>query len=506
MPSISEDQLKNCVRLAEHCLSITFESRGLTIAKKIFSAQSASSNELSDIFKGISFTASQIDDIDLRLAFIDTMHGFIIKPNSPQSKYLTSLSQGFFLFHMIGLDPKLSNFKLDVFAKTFWIVDSNVLLPLIAKGSANNEYAIELINILIKSGANLYTTEKILQETMEHFSWAKNFILNNRIDSIEFLEAALLKGSYKQNLFLDGYIRSSVSGYISSFDEYFDFLFEEDADPFRKVVEEYSINVLDIQEIAGFDKKDWSDVETAKAIIQKSREDSGTYRSDLQVTAEAEIKIIITRLREKIYKLHDEFDFDRVYFISQSRILDFAFNDDKKIITWVPEAVYTYVSNLPGQKVDPEILHKCMLVDFYYAGVSFIDKESYTRFFGTTIDQAKASYQKEKENYIQSVEKINITDLDKKFDRIPDLEKPFFIRQMSWTILEDTRSRLDYVEKIAKEATEQVKVLETEKNRNWKIKEISIEKQEKARIRHLTDLKHQRKRKKQAKKRNKKKK
>jgi hypothetical protein len=223
------------------------------------------------------------------------------------------------------------------------------------------------------------------------------------------------------------------------------------------------------------------------------------------VTAEAEIKILITKLREKKYKLRKEIDLDRVYFISQSRILDYAFDDDRRIITWIPEAVYTYVSNLPGQKVNPAILHKCMLVDFYYAGVSFIDKESYKTFFGTTIDQAKASYQKEKGNYIKCVESINHTELDQHFDQTPDLEKPFFVRQMAWTVIEDVRSIIEDTEKRAIEAERKIKELD-EKSKAWKKRDKLKEKQEAARLRNLNNIKHQRKRKKQAKKRQKKKK
>ena len=45
----------------------------------------------------------------------------------------------------------------------------------------------------------MLTTSKLLQEAWEH-EWAMNFQGRHPVTSMEFLQAALVKGTYKQNL------------------------------------------------------------------------------------------------------------------------------------------------------------------------------------------------------------------------------------------------------------------------------------------------------------------
>ena len=140
------------------------------------------------------------------------MHQFIVEPNPPQRDYLASVSQGFFLYHALGLDPKCGEVRQEIFRNTFWLCDSSVLLPLVAIGCHNHDYTISLFDMLAERGALIYTTSRLLQEVWEHFEWAVRFIDKNSSDSLEYLRAALVEGSYKQNLFLDGYIRLSAEG------------------------------------------------------------------------------------------------------------------------------------------------------------------------------------------------------------------------------------------------------------------------------------------------------
>ncbi len=502
---LTAKQQKRCIELAEKCITTTFESRGLTVAKKVFLDQSASSNELTDIFTSITDTASELDDTLLKLSFVDAMHQFIIEPTDPQKKYLTSISQGFFLYHLLGLDPTCSKIRNDIFNNTFWLLDSNVLLPLLAVGAHNHAYGKELFRLLKESGANLFTTNNLLQEAWEHFAWADKFIKNRNIDTLEFLKAALVKGNYKQNLFIDGYILLCANGEIGTFEDYLNKVFEDDRSSFRNHLEKSGIQIIDLSKIEGFMQEDWGDIEDAKSTLSVARKQRGTYRSDLQVESEAEIKVLIEKLRSRKYVLPENPNMDKVYFISQSRILDKVFSDGA-FITWVPEAVYRYLSSLPGQQTDPNLLQKCMLNEFYYAGVSFIDKESYLRFFGTTVDASKLSYDNEKSRYIESVESAHVAPLDDGFNATPDLEKPFFVAHMAWKLNNELQQREDIIYQRAIEAESKVKKLEAEKEIAWKKREKVKQKQESARLRHLKDPKHLQKRLKQAKKRRKKKK
>jgi hypothetical protein len=217
-----------------------------------------------------------------------------------------------------------------------------------------------------------------------------------------------------------------------------------------------------------------------------------------------------------------------VYFVSQSHALDIVAPNDP-IVTWTPEAVYRYANSLTGGDIDPNLLQQCMLHGYFYAGVSFIDKARYLKFFGPAVSQAKASYKEQVDKYLQETEQAHgRKDLDEEFDRTPDLEKPFFVAQMGWQMAriaerkaqeaarreEATKTkaqqhvagieaaatkRITDADERARAATAQAKAAREEAKAARKAR--SRAEQEAARLRNLQDPKHMRKRRQQAKKR-----
>jgi len=503
---LTQEQERQCRQLSEDVVVASFASRGLTIANQVFAGQFAGAEELSDIFRCVSDAAADLAEENLKAAFVEAMYLFLIEPNTPQKKYLASVSQGYFLFHLLGLDPKCVRIRHEVFGKTLWVCDSSVLLPLLAVGCHNYDYAIELFRILRDAQAVLCTTSKLLQESWEHFEWAVNFMRMNGAESPEFLRAALVKGSYKQNLFLDGYIRLSAEGRVGNFADYIGLisLKEWGRVSLEEFVARHDVRVLTLSGMNGFLQEDWGELEEAKVIISEERKRIGTYRSELQVESEAEVWMLIKHIRSGKYSLPGSGKgIESVYFVSQSRVLDKVFQPGA-ISTWTPEALYRYISTLPGKQMDPELLQQCMLHEYYYAGISFIDRDRYLRFFGPSVDAAKASYDQEKAKYIAEVEFTHAKQLDEAFEKTPDLEKPFFIAQMGWRLAEVSRQKEEQAKQRALEAETKVKELEAEKDKVWKKREKIRDEQEAARLRNLQNPKHVRKRLKQAKKRKKK--
>ena len=503
---LQESQAKACEHLAEEVLMDCFSSRGLAISNKVFSGRTVNADELTDIFGYVSNKASELAEMDLRAAFVDAMYTFLVEPTVPQKNYLASLSQGYFFYHMLGLDPAFHATTTSIFEKTLWLCDSSVVLPLLAVGCHNHDYAVDLFKTLSDSHAKLCTTPKLLQEAWEHFDWAKRFMEMTRYDSPEFMRAALVKGTYKQNLFVDGYIRLSAEGAVGSFADYLNQLFPDvrvDRTAFERKVAEFGLLIVNIGDVAGFVSEDWGEIDAAKRGIQAKREKQGTYRSELQVDAESEILIFLQHLRDGKYSLPGSVkNLESFYFVSQSRILDQVCESDA-LTTWSPEALYRYVSALPGRNADPDLLQQCMLHEYFYAGISFIDKEYYLRFFGPSIDSARVEFEKEKASYISDVESSYVQDLDAEFERIPDLEKPFFVMQMAWKTAAIASQRAEIALARAKAAEAKAKQLEREKQEHWKNKSKDQLRQEEARLRHLQDPKYLKKKMKQAKQRKK---
>ena len=504
---VKGSQLRQCRKLAEEVIVASFANRGSVVANKVFYEQSARPDELSDVFGYVSDKAVEIEDMGLRAAFIEAVHQFLVEPNLPQRKYLASVSQGYFLYHLLGLDPKCCEVRRDIFQRTLWLCDSSVILPLVATGCHNHDYAVELFRMLADENALLYTTPKLLQEAWGHFEWALRFMRRSGTESLEFLRAVLVKGSYKQNLFLDGYIRLSADGQVGTFSDYLKLILpteRTDQSSFEENVIRSGLRVINISDLDGFVQDDWGELEGAKDEIQKGREERGIYRSHLQVESEAEVWIFLKNFRSGKYSVDGLENAERVYFVSQSQIIDRVFQREA-VTTWSPEALYRYLSVLPGRQINPDLLQQCMLHEYYYAGISFIDKDRYGHFFGPSINAAKASYQKEKASYIKELEDTYTGGIDDAFEQTPDLEKPFFVAQMGWRRAESSERKQESVLRRALEAEKRVDQLESEKDKAWKTREKRWQKQEAAKLRNLQDPKHVRKRQRQAKKRKRKK-
>lgn len=505
-------------------LVTSFRSRGLAMANVIVAGQSLRSDELHDIFRAISQHAACFTDFERKAAFIEAAHTFLVHPNEPQKRYLAAVSQGYFLYHLAGLDPTCAKVRRDLFARTCWFLDSSVLIPLLAIGSHNHAYATDLFAKLHGVRALLFTTERLFQETWRHLTWALDRVRDFGVDSPEFMAAGMSRVGYKQNLFVDGYVRLAADGAVGTFAEYIEKVIGTDVshEQFFRKCEEAGVNVLRIDELDGFSQIDWGDIEDLKASLTQERESRGTYRGPFQVAAEAEVLVLIRKLRGGAYKLPDPVaSFERVYFVSQSRALDFVSSGDD-VVTWTPEAVYRYVSSLPGTAVDPELLQECMLHEYFYAGISFVDRARYVKFFGRSISQAKLVFQEQRDKYLAETPHTYRADqVDEAFERIPDLEKPFFVAQMGWELAraaeekarkagERTQSVQTSAELRVREAQSQaaaalIRAQAAEANAETDRKARARAETDANRLRNLQDPKHQRKRDRQAKKRKRKK-
>jgi hypothetical protein len=272
-----------------------------------------------------------------------------------------------------------------------------------------------------------------------------------------------------------------------------------------KKCEDSAVKVLSLSDTLGFDQTHWGELPDMQAEIERERRSRGTYRGTLQITAEAQVLLMIRNLRSGKYKLSEDSILERVYFVSQSRVLD-AISLCPDIITWTPEALYRYLISLPGVVPDVDLLQECIMNDFFYAGVDLVDKDKYLRFFGPAINQAKINYKEEKDRYLEAVEKRHVEqELDEAFEKTPDFQKPFFVSQMAWAIALDAQKKQQEAERKASESSREAsdakkKLREHQRSAEVEKKARIRAEQEVNRLKNLRDPKYSRKRLRQAKK------
>ena len=506
IPELTPNDEQQLMEKLKNTIVAVFRSRGLKLASGIFAGQSISPDDLSDIFRAVSDVASSIENFDLRASFIEAARDLIVQPTPEQKKYLASLSQGYFLYHITGLDPLCTKVRRELFHRTVWFIDSSVLLPLLAEGCHNHAYAFDLFERLRALNAIVYTTEMLADEVWQHLRWAISFVQSHQITSLEFMLAATVNGSYKQNLFLDGFVNLASEGRIVDFEEYLELICPNgcSSEIIKEKITTIGIRITRLSELSGFNQVDFGDLNEIAENVKNERLSRDTYRSELQVNAEAEVFKIIQGLRNKQYQLPDLLDFTRCYFVSQSHILN-AISETETVTTWTQEALYRYLTALPGEKTDPDLLQQCMINTYYSSGISFIDETRYLKYFGPAIDIARIKYEEEKEKYVETMEKIHVRDIDDAFTKTPDLEKPYFVIQMAWQEAEKHERKAEEANRRASEAKLELQKLKAVKEITLKIKKERRELHEAQYLKNLSDPKRQKQLRRRAKRRRKKK-
>jgi hypothetical protein len=439
-------------------------------------------------------------ELSHRAAFLEAGRALLVSPTPAQQEYLAAVSQGYFLEHLLGLDPDCTAVRQELFEDTFWICDSSVLLPLCARGALDHEFAQDLFSRFAERGVAIYTTERLLGEAWRHLEWAIEFVEENGIESIEFLAAALTKDGYGQNLFIDGYIRLAAGGDVGSFQDYIESVCPGGQSRAR-LAEALELNGLHV--LRDYDLGDLADLQNA---ISADRQSRGTFKNDYQVITEAEVLEYARLLLEgEITPPVSESGSTprKCYFISHSRVLDRAKRDVDRLTTWTPEAVYRLVTSLPGAPLDAALLQQCMLNEYYYAGVSFIDRASYVRFFGPAISQSRLQFEEEKDAYVAAVSAVGAEQLEAEYEGTDDLLKPFFSSQMGWRLARTATSNAQAASADAARAVLESQKKIRENDAAWEQKLKDVQAQSGAQKRNAEDPKHVRKRARQAKKRKK---
>ena len=509
-PRISDSSVTSATSHFDAVLVESYRKRGLSLACSIFAKASAKGDTLTELYRLLAARAGTAFSIpEEQSAFTVASHQFLIDPTPSQKEYLGAISQGFFLYHLLGCDPTCASLRLETFRKTLWLVDSNVLLALLAQGCFQYDYAHDLFAHLVRLQAVLFTTDKLAREAFEHLKWARANTPANPAMSAAFLATAVVKGSVTQNLFIDGFIRLSAESQVVDFDDYLALVLPGafTFDNFRNHLASLRVQILSDGEVGTnvlISPDHRIDLERK---IRSEREQRGIFKSDLQVEAEAEVVALLDAVRTKVGRLA-ELAVDQAYFVSTSRVLDRIVGPEGSS-TWSAEAVYRYIKALPGNSVSADLLQQCMLQEFYFSGTAFIDRPRYFRFFGAQIEEAKLSFAQQKTLYVSALERVGGRQkLEEEFARTPELEKPYFVSQMGWAVAaaaerskgmaqQETRREAE----ARRQAEAQVRALIEQRDEAWRKREKRKLEQAVATERNKLDPKHLRKRDRQAKRR-----
>ena len=431
--SLDEEQTGRVAESLRMGMIKAFERRGLEIARFIFTDEPMDISDATDILDIVNSYSAELEALDEKMAFADLMIEIILKSNETVKEYLSSLCQGYFSYHALGLDPACSSERLNVARQTTWILDSSIILPLLAIDCLNHGWANDLLQRMNTLGLKHLTTERLFSEVLEHARWAISNFVGVPIDSPSLLKAATATAGYKQNLFIDGFVKWSVRQANPSLDRYMVQSLGTDyrtnlESTLRSKMKGIGIDVTEFASWPFFEQELWVKREELASEIAGVRKGRGTWTGDDQCNAEAEAIIIC--------------DKQSAVFVSQSSFLN-RFSAKQTRIAWKPEVMYQFLTLFSSVPADIDVLYQCMSQDFFAGGFDIVDGQAIASFSSGVIRQSRMDLEAERESYVRVLGQQRVQELENEYNRTPDEYKPFYSMQFAMYAVHQQRRQLE---------------------------------------------------------------
>jgi hypothetical protein len=469
-PNLEAESVESVVDALQRGLVTAYERRGLEIARSAFSEQAVDLSDATDLLDTINTGSSSLGERLERMAFADLMIEVILRPDEQMKEYLVALSQGYFAYHALGLEPRCSRERLVMAIQKKWILDSSILLPILAIDCMNHDYATDLLKRMKQLKLSCGTTERLFEEVRDHAWWAIANFADAPPDAPDLLQAAMAGPGYKENLFLNGFTKWSLGKGNPSLDEY---MAECLGSNYRKTlpqnirtkIRDWGIDILDFSEWPNFSQDAWPERDEIAKSIEQLRRKYGTFTGPNQCIAEAEV-FLITRLQNAA-------------FLSQSGILNKVPKKSEKI-AWNPEAMYRFLALFSTTPIKKDLLFDCMIQDFYYVGFDIVDKNTISQYAAPMVRQSRMELDRQKVSYEKALGRKEFARFQEDFERVPDEQKPFYSMQFAFYVAAQEARKRELAEARAQQAEKTKRLTDKERGELERLKAEKTERHKKA--------------------------
>ena len=463
---LSEDSKNRIIQELHKGVITAFEKRGLDIARSLLLKYEIDLSESTDILSALEKHSDSLESFEERAAFCELMMEALLRPGDSTAKYFNMLSQGYFAYHILGLDPKCNNELLDIMKNKTWILDSSILIKTIALYSSQSSSAASLIEKMNRLGLKLYCTEMIADETFEHANWFLHNLKNLAQNDPEILKSAIGKNGWRQNQFSNGYLNWLRESSNPSIEKYLTkCLGKASADDLRNAVyrriHELGVTMKEFESWSGFEETKLADRDDVAQKIKGERSARGSYRSDSQCYAEAEIVVIDS--------------FTDLAFLSRTTILN-KFTKRSTPLVWLPEGVFRYLSLFC--RIDTYDSFQSLLEGFQNYGFNVVDKSTLEKSIEPLVRTARLALEEERETLNRIFGKESAISLIKGFEDIPEEDRPFYPSQVFAYAARHEKKKREQAEKKVTELTRKKELTDKERAEYEKLR---LEKEEKRR-------------------------
>lgn len=468
-PTLNDKSVRTVVDALQAGIVGAYQKRGMEIAKSVFGVGAVDVSDASDVLDMINSASSTLSENDERRAFADLLLEVLLRPGEEMRRFVAAIAQGYFAYHALGLDPRCSDERLELAKAKKWILDSSVLLPILACNCLNHLYARDLLHKMKNLGLQCFTTERLFDEVHQHARWAIENFRTSSAGDIDLLQATLAGPGYRQNLFLDGFAKWCQTQGVPSLNAYFteclgpDYLTDL-TEAIRNKVLEWEVGVISFSQWPGFSQDSWVDRDKIAAKIEDLRKRHGTYRGESQCVAEAEV-VITCQL-------------DNAAFLSQSGILN-RLEEARPQMTMSPEGMYRFLTLFSSAPTGSDLLYQCMIQDFYAAGFDIVNRETVNQFVQPVVRQSRMQLEQQRKSYEDALGKRVADKLIEPLERIPDEQKPFYCLQLAHYVTRQEIAKREAAEARAQQAEKAQSLKESERREYLRLKAKRDEKRRK---------------------------
>lgn len=474
--NISETDAQQIAEGIDNSLAGFFREGGVTLSSVLFKQKEKKITLPTSIVKFINEACTNYASSLFRQVFFVTAIDIFISPETSEREYLGRVSQGFFGFHTLGVFGDAAVERYNEAKETVWLLDSSVQIPALAIGHPTNPVFLDTITRLKSGGLRLFTTEKLFDETREHFWFANWVVVKYGPQSEDVLSAATGQPPYrKSNVFLEAFINWQSAGNTGDWREFCYHLFNNvrpEPNDLKKRLNSIGIEIVDFQSWPGFTSEDFVKRTEILEKIANVREDK--FKSDdpendplKKSMPEAEALVIVLEERDGKYHILSEAGTKSpAWFVSGTSILNIvtpSIGTNLCKITWQPEAFLNFASTLspPQSEQAANQAFDVLLWSVAQCGISLIDESITQDVFQGIIDQATLDIELQKQLYDETLQQKYGESVESIMKRLPKSFRPLAATQFAYELAEELASRVERAEKIACE--ERIKAKAAEK-------------------------------------------
>lgn len=432
-----------------------FSERGVEIMNMIFGRRTVNTVQATNLFRLLNRRASAISSVQAKYKFIAYITKMLTAPTPLQERILDYFSSAFFSMQALKLDPQGRDFRDKFLRNRTIIVDSSIMIPLLAKNTANQYVFDKILKVARENGIQLITTSNLIEEVRAHAKWASDQINKYGEQSVEILGAALGRPPFDRNEFLDGFIRYCSEVKHLGFAEYLRYLVgSEFSDKSIKefLVENYGITIFNFDVLSSVNPQSLFARDKLLEFVRNKADEAQIDKGDLRVRCESEAYAII-RYWDAFRPTASHDEEWQCSFLSQGGFLnriarESEFPLQKNIVVKI-DALYEFLIRFGGTDGKQIAFKDVLLSSYFRAAEYFVDKAKYSRFFSTLINEAERTY-------VEGLDKfrnyVNDTLTTSSMDEFPELERPLVVRALHDELSEQIRMKGNEIGHLKKEA------------------------------------------------------